>query len=312
MSGRISYCISESTKLAQDNLQKVAMTINDTLIIVANFKQVGKRTTKYYLLLLFSILLTSMVQGFPGSNNIALSKGDNSKSSKPLIRMVAGYSNDSTSFDPFVIYYDDLATYNFDGQYDALKIYNTDRNVPNYFVTSNDGRQLSINGIPFCDSTCVFNLGLKTEKDGTIIFKIRDIDESLSEKTIIINDKISGINKVLRPDEEYSVFLLASNYPDRFTLSISSATVGLPEIRLRDDIFRVFSSNGILKVEINESHRVGGIITLINLSGNVILRRKVDYSGYYEYNLSCDRGIYIVSFVSEGKICTKKLFLGTN
>ncbi len=289
------------------------MTFKDTLILIAHFKLViGDRAKKSCLLLLFPILLIFTVQGSPGSDNICISKESNSKASKPLIRMVAGYSNDSTSFDPFVIYYDDLATYNFDGQYDALKIYNTDINVPNYYVTSNDGRQLSINGVPFCDNICVFNLGLLTEKDGTIIFRSSDIDESLSDKTIIINDKVTGINKVLRPDEEYSVFLMAGHYQGRFTLSISSATVGLPEIRLSDDIFRVFSSNRILKVEIKESHRVGGVITLINLAGNVLLRRKVDYPGYYEYNLSFERGIYIASFVSEGKISTKKLFLGTN
>ncbi|MDX2414152.1 MAG: T9SS type A sorting domain-containing protein [Bacteroidales bacterium] len=226
--------------------------------------------------------------------------------------MVAGYSNDSTSFDPFVLYYDDLATYNFDGQYDALKIFNTDRNTPNYYVTSDDGRQLSINGVPFCDNIRIFNLGLLTEKDGTIIFKVRDIDKSLSAKTIIINDKVSGINKVLRPDEEYSVFLMAGHYEGRFTLSISSSTVGLPEILVRDDIFRIFSSNGILKLEIDESQRVGGTITLINMTGNVLLRRDIDSPGYYEFSMSFDRGIYIVSFVSEGKISTKKLFLGTN
>ena len=64
------------------------------------------------------------------------------------MRLVAGYDKDSLSFDPFVIYYDDLATHNYDGQYDALKLFNTDINVTNYYIFSADNRELSISGIP--------------------------------------------------------------------------------------------------------------------------------------------------------------------
>ncbi len=63
-------------------------------------------------------------------------------SPKPLIRLIAGYSSDSMSYDPFVLYYDEKATFNFDGQLDALKLFNTDAGVTNFYVFGNDDSKL--------------------------------------------------------------------------------------------------------------------------------------------------------------------------
>ena len=43
-----------------------------------------------------------------------------------LFRIAAYYSSDTASFDPIVIYLEDKATGDFDSQFDALKIFNTD------------------------------------------------------------------------------------------------------------------------------------------------------------------------------------------
>ena len=165
------------------------------------FVQSGLRVARCFILV-FVLCLNSFAVIAAGKAGCSSSAESPAKGTKPLIRLVAGYSNDSTSFDPFVIYYDDNASYNFDGQYDALKIFNTDLNVTNYYVYSYDNRQLSINGIPNCDSSITLKLGLKTWKDGDIVFKIQDIDESLSCKTLIISDRLTGISQLIRPGQE--------------------------------------------------------------------------------------------------------------
>jgi len=103
--------------------------------------------------------------------------------------------------------------------------------------------------------------------------------------------------------------LRASHHTDRFTLSVSNPTTGLQGIQLSDDVFKAFSSRGILNIEISEAQEAGGMITLINLAGKILLRKRVDYPGHYEFDLSLENGIYILSYVSGGRICTRKFFI---
>jgi hypothetical protein len=262
-------------------------------------------------MLVFVLCLNSFAVIVAGKADCSSSAESPAKGTKPLIRLAAGYSDDTTSFDPFVIYYDDNASYNFDGQYDALKIFNTDINVTNYYVYSYDNRQLSINGIPSCDSSISLQLGLKTGKDADIVFKIKDIDEALSCKTLIISDRLTGISQLIRPGQKYIVTLEAGHYTDRFSLTISDASVGLQPLNNIDADFSVFSAYGILNVEIPEHNKTEGLFTLLSIGGNVLIRKRIIYPGRYEFVLPLRNGIYIASYFSEGRICTRKIFIGS-
>ena len=271
---------------------------------------IKNRTAKISLLVFLSLgtlnIFAARIGQIPGS----LPLPDSYKSTKPLIRLVAGYENDPASFDPFVIYFDAMATHNFDGQYDALKIFNTDINVTNYYVFSADERKLSISGVP-SDGISSFDLGSKTEKNADVVFKIRDIDESLQGKRIILRDKHTGIEQELGTAKEYSVYLIAGHYTERFILDISDATVGTHEVLLNEDVFKAYSSDGILKIEIADHHKLAGTLSLISLSGKVLIKESYTYPGQYELNFPLDSGIYFVSFTSDGNICTRKLYIGT-
>ena len=68
--------------------------------------------------------------------------------SKPLLRLTASFSDDPASTDPAVIYFVDNAETSFDNKFDALKLMNTDLNVPNLYGVGSDGSKLSINALP--------------------------------------------------------------------------------------------------------------------------------------------------------------------
>ena len=74
---------------------------------------------------------------------------------RPLIRLAAGYTDDTLSFDQLVIYFDEKATDNFDGQLDALKLMNTDYMVANFYTVGPDGKKLSISALPVITDTPV-------------------------------------------------------------------------------------------------------------------------------------------------------------
>ena len=232
------------------------------------------------------------------------------KGANSLLRLIAGYSDDNASFDPLVIYYDYKATSGFDSQLDALKLFNTDSKVTNFYSFGNDGARLSIDALPETeDDLITIPLGLKTAKNGDIIFRIRDIEGAFSGKTIYIFDVVTATNNILLPDNEYRVLLNAGDYNNRFFLNFSNITTDMPDFTSGVDLLTIYASYGILKAEINIPQGENGILTIYNLLGQVILKSNINEPGHYEFSPEIKDGIYLVNFVSATRRVTRKIFI---
>lgn len=232
------------------------------------------------------------------------------QSETPFLRLAAGYSDDSTSYDPLVIYFDEKATYNFDGQLDALKLFNTDRKVTNFYSFGNDGRMLSINALPMTvENLCTIRLGIKTERNGDVIFKIRNLVGDLFYKTIYFSDVITGINQDLLPDIQYRVNLNAGDYQDRFFLNLSNSITSIPDLTPVGDWINIYAAHGILKAEIKLPSCENGTLTIYNLLGQALYIYKIYSPGYHEFCPLIRDGIYIVTFNSGNIRISKKIFM---
>ena len=231
-------------------------------------------------------------------------------SSRPLLRLTAGFSDDPASADPMVIYFDEKASVDFDSKLDALKLMNTDLKVPNLYAVGSDGAKLSISALPFnSDTLCKVPLGLKIYKDGYIIFKIRDIEEKLSETGIFFSDIVAGTEQDLLPDKEYKLYLSAGEYKNRFFLNLASVPTDIPDVLPDNELFTIYSSHGILKAEINSLPGEDGTLMIYNLTGQTIFMKRVYEPGYHEFNPGINEGIYIVSYISGTKRSSKKIFI---
>ncbi|MDM8003005.1 MAG: hypothetical protein QUS66_08855, partial [Bacteroidota bacterium] len=103
-----------------------------------------------------------------------------------LIRLSACFSTSPETPDYTVIYFDEQATPEYDGQFDALKLLNTDTNVPSLFSVTPGASRLSINGMPPPGGkTLLVPLGIITQVDGNIRFRISALDPSLASMKII-------------------------------------------------------------------------------------------------------------------------------
>jgi hypothetical protein len=226
---------------------------------------------------------------------------------RSLLRLVAGYTGDSVSFDPLVIYYDSRATYSFDGQFDALKLFNTDSNITNFYVFGDDGSKLSIDGIPFADTLCTFRLGLKTEKNGEITFRIRDRENIFAQKTIVLSDIVAGTNNVLAPGDTFQTYLNAGDYQNRFFLNVGDFLTSIPRISSDNFMFKTYSSNGVIKVEVTQPLSETGILTICSLTGRVLFNQKINIPGFYELRPDLINGIYIVILATANRRLTRKV-----
>ena len=228
----------------------------------------------------------------------------------PLLRLTARFSDDPFSIDPVLIYFDEKATPGFDSQLEALKLLNTDFAVANLYEVNADGTKLSINALPpVSDNLVKVPLGLKLNRDGNIIFRIHDVDETLTGRRIYLSDLVAGVDQDLLPDKEYKITLGEGEYDNRFFLNFTSITTAVSENTLQKDIFSVYSTKGILKADINYLEEKEGTLRIHNLLGQVIFFEKVYKKGYHEFNPVIKDGIYIVSYTTGSKTDSKKIII---
>ncbi|MFZ0281678.1 MAG: T9SS type A sorting domain-containing protein [Bacteroidales bacterium] len=230
---------------------------------------------------------------------------------RPLIRLAAGYKADTLSFDQVVIYFDEKATGNFDGQLDALKLMNTDFMVANFYTVGPDGKKLSISALPVITDTLLrIPLGLSTNLAGKVLFRISTLEGNLENMEIFLSDELAKSKQDLSDGNTYEVDLPAGQHENRFFLEFKNLDTGISDNTTGEDLFRIYSSHGILKLEIDKLTGPEGILMITNLTGQTSLIKKYYNPGSYEISSGLESGIYIVTFTSGTKRISKKIFIG--
>ncbi len=232
-------------------------------------------------------------------------------SSRFLIRLTAGFTADTSSGDPMVIYFDPDANISFDSDMDALKLMNTNMAMPNLYSIISGGAKLSINAMPDISDTELFvPLGLKTYVAGEIGFSIRENENMPEGMNIVLRDATTGTNIDLLQDKEYKITLAAGEYIDRFYLGFMRSTTDLSDLEEADDFFSVYSTRAIIKATVNKLDGREGLLSVFDLGGRQDYSRKVYDIGFYDIDPGLKSGIYVIRFYS-GKLSTvKKLFIG--
>jgi len=231
-------------------------------------------------------------------------------STVPILRLNAGFESDSASADPVVIYFDENGAAAFDKDLDALKLFNTDLAVPNLYTVSADGNKLSINALPLLNGDlCTIPLGLKLNRQGTIVFRIKDEDQSLFSRKIYLTDMVTGTQQDLQSGKEFKIALETGEYTNRFYLNLETITTGNHDNLPDDSQFSIYSTNGILKSEIGVVSGDYGTLRVYNLAGQLVFISKVYSTGYHEFGTDLTEGIYIVNYISGTFNQSRKLFI---
>ncbi|MCJ7448506.1 MAG: T9SS type A sorting domain-containing protein [Bacteroidales bacterium] len=230
-----------------------------------------------------------------------------------LLRFTASFSNNLSSPDYLVVYFDPKATSEFDGQLDALKLMNTDLSVPNVYVVTPNDRKISIKALPYAtDTTYSVPLGLKINIAGDVIFKIRDIEGTFSEMRISLIDKVTSTEQDLLNNQEYKISLSVGEYKNRFFLNLSNSITDIPDNFPGPDLFSIYYSQGVLKAKINNlqgAEGADGSIMIYNLLGQTLFIHKIYEEGYHEFNIYLKDGIYIANFISGKNKIAKKILI---
>ena len=228
-----------------------------------------------------------------------------------LIRATASFTDDTTSSDPTVIYFTTGASPEFDNSFDALKLLNTDMRVANVYSMLSVGTRLSVNALPeSADTSLLVPLGLRTNRDGEIMFKIPDLENLPEGVRVYFRDKTTGANVKMLPNKDYKVVLTAGTYNDRFSIAFLKNTTGIEEPESSANLFTAYASKGMVKATVWVLEGRQGTFTVYDLNGQPLFVKKVYERGRLEFNPLVKPGIYIVSFGTGSRRGSLKMALG--
>ncbi len=228
-----------------------------------------------------------------------------------LVRIDATFTDDATSADPMVIYFDDSAAPAFDPELDALKIFNTDYLVTNIYSVLAGGDRLSINALPPQADTAVYvPLGLTSYRVGEVCFRIRDIENLPEDVRIMLRDAVTGANKSMLSGGEYRVNLTSGEYSNRFMLAFLKNTTDIDDPKARADLFSAYTSEDRVVAVVSDMDGNNGLITVYDLKGRIVFTRRVFETGIYDLRVNAEPGIYLVNYSSGKLVKTVKLIIG--
>lgn len=270
-------------------------------------KKIAQLSTTSLIIIMLSNI--SFGQGISTDKNQSPILSSN-KGANPLLRLSAAFSETQDSPDLAVVYFNDKATVEFDGQLDAYKFMNSDIMVPSLYTVTPSGMNLSINALPPISNTlCKVAIGLKIDKEGSVIFKIRDIDIILSQMRIFLTDIVEGTEKDLLPGNDYKIYLTEGEYKNRFFINLSNTITDIQDNIPGSDFFNIYYSYGTLKAEINSLTGKDGTLIIYNLLGQTLFVNKIYETGYHEFSQDIKDGIYIITYSSGNIRSSKKIII---
>lgn len=215
--------------------------------------------------------------------------------------------------DETVIRFIQGATPQFDGNYDAWKLFSSNPNVPSLYTRIDSASALSINAYPVLDTAYSFPLYTKIPVTGVYSFKSFELGSFAQGVTILMEDLKTAIFYNLRDTATiYSFNLSASTLstPARFVIHFSPAlTTSISNQSSSNAALTIFQQeNKIVMKPVNTLAPGKIILSVFNISGTqlFLLEKDLEVAEQFTY-APIASGIYIVSMQCETTVISKKI-----
>jgi len=230
---------------------------------------------------------------------------------RTILQFSLKYDGEQRKGDPFVLYFDPIATTGFDKKADALKMMNTDVMRPNLYAITSDKRQLSISGIPApSDTISLTSLGIKTLTDGWLTLSATDIAQLPANLNLYLIDSERRIIQDMKLIPSYRLYLLKGVYNNRLQLKITSSNSPLPAFEV-NQLFRLVQLGGKSMVVANLNLGETGRLTVSNILGQKLLEVEVSASQMVDIGSLLRTGVLLVQMKSGLREQTEKTVVGT-
>ena len=200
------------------------------------------------------------------------------------------------------IRFNDLATTEFDGEFDAYKLYGIS-GCPQIFSILPEFN-LAINSLPDITTQSIVPVGFKSGVAGTYTITASGIETFAAGTNLYLTDLFTGNVQNLAVNPIFSFSASPSNTEHRFDLTFSP--VGFSELGNYPNI-RVYSAEKI--VFVNVPVEMQGSIFIYDLLGNEIAKKSVESNSLNKIELSVPQGYYLVKVITDKASVTEKVFI---
>ncbi len=219
-------------------------------------------------------------------------------------------SNNQGAFKQTLIGYVTDATNDYDSRFDGESF---DGNEFVDFYSINQDKNLVIQGraLPF-DENDEVPLGYRTTINGEFTINIDQVDGSLTNQPVFIEDKLTNTVFDLKSGN-YTFDTLAGTFDDRFVLRYTNKTLSVDETDKEDGILVLYSNNyKTLIIHNNNMDTTVNSVTLFNITGQNIANWEVN--DFEQTNIqfpikNISSGIYIVKVKTTKGVSSKKIII---
>lgn len=214
------------------------------------------------------------------------------------MKFTAAFDQKNAIQDPFVLYFDNTTTRNFDSEFDALKLMNTDVSVPNLYELSNNAKNLSISGIPYpVDSVTRIPVGINALKEGWINFAATDLTKLPSGYVLYLEDKASQYYQDLSKEPNYRFYVKSGETNNRFVLVLAKEGVILTSTA-SEKLFTLARLTETLLIRVILPSGDEGELSINNMLGQLLMKKVVTSGETVEVGAGWKSGVYVISLVS--------------
>ena len=235
------------------------------------------------------------------------------KTTIPLVRLSILQTVSSTSMvppfitkdsisDETVVRFDEQAKPGLDYDFDAVKMFLSDNKLSIY--SYNGETKYAINGQPFPENSVDIPLVINSPYADTLKIIATQI-QGLEDYDLILKDMEQDFNINELKYNEYIFFADSGTVTDRFVLTITKQTTGLPDIfdPEQEKAFNIYSSRGILFINpVNDIwNGKRGDLRIYDITGKIVKQQKnIEWQKgvIKEISLSVPQGIYLVEICS--------------
>ena len=203
-----------------------------------------------------------------------------------------------------VCFYEE-ATEEFDGDFDAFKLFSYTETIPEIYAVSSDLKSLAINTLPMemLDGGLV-PVGFSIGTPGNYTLAAEGINTFAANTYIILEDKVTGAFQTLNDNPVYAFSASLQDITDRFVLHFKDATsVSEPGKPAK---INAWYQAGSLAVRTSEGITNVGIF---NIQGQNLQSYQLHGIGLQNIPINLPTGVYFARFINEGRIQTVKIMI---
>jgi hypothetical protein len=198
-----------------------------------------------------------------------------------------------------VCFYDQAAS-EFDGEFDAFKLFSYNANVPQIYSLTPNQTKLAINTQPALVAATSVPLGIQLGQAGNYSMTFEGLN-TFANANISLEDLKDNKLIELGAFASYSFYASAGNDPARFVLHFGSVGIDDPE----KSAINIYSYGHNLFI----SNAGKAMLEIFNIAGQRLIYEQISNAGLYTKTLPVNKGYYLVRLSNESSVKTAKIFI---